>query len=495
MSVTSILSLCVFIFNTLAVISIIFVERKHPNTALAWILTIIFLPIIGLITYTIFGTTFLMRRRLKIELSNVNLHLKSHSLFQELSNLPVIKIEDATVNDVMHKIALLNQRNENLRVSHGNNMRIYIDANLKYNDLLSDINNAQHSIHLLYFIIHGDHIGKKILSALTKRAQEGITVRLMFDVNASRHLPRALLQDLTNAGGQICRFLPSFFKNLLRINYRMHRKIAVIDGRIAYTGGMNLGDEYAGLNPRITPWRDTHLRIQGNAVHALQLCFLLDWHSITRERLFDHSTIFDYFPALDKPLNLTQKKHMDSLSDIPIQVISSGPNQVEMDIRDAMITMINTAKNSIIIQTPYFIPDDPFMQALILAAKTGIQISIMIPGIPDKKFIYTTTLAYTEELIQYGIKIYAYHGFIHAKMLMIDGKICTIGTANIDYRSFELNFEVNTFIYDIGFCQYYLEIFNNDILSCSLLTEDYYKNRPRLARLCSITSKLLSPLM
>lgn len=494
MSITSIFWICVFIFNTMAVISIIFMEHKHPNTALAWILAIIFLPIVGLITYTIFGTTFLMQRRLKIKLSNVSLHLKSHSLFRKISNIPAIRIEDTDINNVMHKIARLNQYNENLTVSQGNNLQVYIDANLKYDELLRDINNAHHSIHLLYFIIHGDHIGIKILEALTKQVQNGITVRLMFDVNASSHLPHALLQNLVNAGGHVCHFLPSFFKNLLRINYRMHRKIVVIDGKIAYTGGMNLGDEYAGFDPRITPWRDTHLRIQGNAVHALQLCFLLDWHSITREEIFEHNTIFDYFPA---PESVSPKQNIQTriFYDIPIQVISSGPNQIERDIRDAMIAMVNSARENILIQTPYFIPDEAFMNALILAAKTGIKISIMIPGVPDKRFIYTTTLGYTEGLIQYGVKIYAYHGFIHAKMLMIDGKVCTIGTANIDYRSFELNFEVNTFIYDTNFCQYYVKIFNNDITSCTLLTEDYYRNRPRFARLCSIISKLLSPLM
>src|SRR5690606_24841984 len=255
----------------------------------------------------------------------------------------------------------------------------------------------------------------------------------------------------------------------LRINFRNHRKIVVIDGKIAYLGGFNVGDEYLGLVKKFGYWRDTHLRIEGTAVHAAQIRFILDWNQAS-----DRNDIYydpKYFP------NITQK------GKIPIQVVTSGPDSQYEHIKNGYIKMISLAKKSIYIQTPYFIPDNSILDALRIAVLSGVEVNIMIPNKPDHLFVYWATLSYIGELLDAGANVEIYDkGCIHAKMIVVDDLAASIGTANIDVRSFQLNFEVNAFIYDSQTAKRLVHIFEQDIKKSRRLTYDQYLQRPLIIR-------------
>jgi cardiolipin synthase A/B len=288
---------------------------------------------------------------------------------------------------------------------------------------------------------------------------------------------------LKKAGGYVEIFFPSKIPLVnLRINFRNHRKIVVIDGKIAYLGGFNVGDEYLGLVKKFGYWRDTHLRIEGTAVHAAQIRFILDWNQAS-----DRNDIYydpKYFP------NITQK------GKIPIQVVTSGPDSQYEHIKNGYIKMISLAKKSIYIQTPYFIPDNSILDALRIAVLSGVEVNIMIPNKPDHLFVYWATLSYIGELLEAGANVYIYdNGFIHAKMIVVDDLAASIGTANIDVRSFQLNFEVNAFIYDSQTAKRLVHIFEQDIKKSRRLTYDQYLQRPLIIRFKESISRLLSPIL
>jgi cardiolipin synthase len=267
----------------------------------------------------------------------------------------------------------------------------------------------------------------------------------------------------------------------IRVNYRNHRKIAVIDGKEAFVGGFNIGDEYLGENKRFGYWRDTHLKIVGSAANSLQQRFLLDWRYASNEKIaFDKK----YFPCIY------------SNGNIGIQIVSSGPDSEWEQIKNGYIKMINSAKKSVYIQTPYFIPDESILEALKIASLSGVDVRIMIPSKPDHLFVYWASLSYVGELLKSGVKSYKYNkGFIHSKAIVVDGKISSVGTANMDVRSFRLNFEVNAFIYDSSVSERLTKIFEEDIKCCTEITQELYGSRSLFIKFKESISRLLSPVL
>jgi len=279
-------------------------------------------------------------------------------------------------------------------------------------------------------------------------------------------------------------FWPALFGKIqFRINYRDHRKIVVIDNRIAYVGGFNIGREYIDMEEKFGHWRDTHLRIHGPAAYMLHGCFALDWAYVTKEKLFDRE-------------EMQQIPTHDSKDNCYIQIVSSGPNSEEQQIRDNYLFMISHAKESIYIQSPYFIPDDSILTALKLAAQSGIDVRIMIPCKPDHPFVYWATHCFAGELVMAGATCYKYQGgFLHAKGLIVDGKAYTYGTANMDIRSFALDFEVNAVVYDRAKAEEMTNIFMNDVKDCSVMTKEDYKKRKVWIRIKEQISRLLAPVL
>ena len=382
-----------------------------------------------------------------------------------------------------HQLIYMNLVGSNAVLTQDNVLQVFTDGTDKFEALLQDIAEAKEHIHIQYYIFKLDNLGKRIYNALIDRAKQGVKVRLLYDEMGSRSVKKRHFKELIEHGGEIEVFFPSIFPLINpRLNFRNHRKIVVIDGRIGYIGGFNVGDEYLGLNQKFGYWRDTHLRIEGSAVHPLQTRFLLDWNQASQKNRVHYSE--RYFPAI--PLK----------GDTTLQIVSSGPDTEWSNIKNGYIKLISNAKKHIYIQTPYFIPDESFFDAVKIACLSGIDVRIMIPNKPDHLFVYWATYSYIGLLIEAGAKVYVYNdGFIHAKMIVVDDEVASVGTANIDNRSFKLNFEVNAFIYDKAVAYKLSEIFEQDMLKSLPLTADIYNNRSIWIKFKESLSRLLSPIL
>ncbi|MBQ4347096.1 MAG: cardiolipin synthase, partial [Firmicutes bacterium] len=300
-----------------------------------------------------------------------------------------------------------------------------------------------------------------------------------YDGTGNVYLTKNFLYELTSAGGKVEAFLPPHF---IRLNYRIHRKICVIDGEIGYVGGFNIGNEYLGLVRRYGAWRDTHLRIRGDAVDQLQLRFIMDWNFTCKsEELIPDDKFFP--PKPEYP-------------GVKIQILSSGPDTRWPSIKNSYFKMITSAKKNIYIITPYFVPDDSIIAALKVAAQSGVDVRLLIPANPDHFFVYWASMSYIGELLDSGIRCFQYNtGFVHAKQIMMDGIYASVGTANMDIRSFSLNLEVNAFIFDKEFCEKLEADFMRDLENSMEITKEWYVSRSAAFRFKERISRLISPVL
>jgi len=320
-----------------------------------------------------------------------------------------------------------------------------------------------------------------VMDALVAKAKEGVEVRLLVDGMGCFFTPNRFFDQLRKAGGHVAIFLP---RAIIRINYRNHRKICVIDGKSGYIGGFNIGREYIGLSKRFGYWRDTHMRLVGDAAKELELRFILDWNftAAQKNRIKPERR---YFPVTPK-----------NPCGISAQIISSGPDTRWQSILYLYCKMISEAKRNIFIETPYFVPSDIMYSSLIAAALSGVDVRIIFPSIPDHPFVYWANLSFLGELLEAGVKCYWYQkGFVHAKSIVIDSSVASVGTANMDVRSFKLNFEVNAVIYDEAIARQLEERFRLDIADSTEVTREWYENRPRVSRIKESISRLISPLL
>lgn len=481
MTITTVLFAFFFLLNFVLAGVVIFLERRHVGATWAWMLVLLFLPIVGFIIYLILGQN-LSRRRIfywkdqeKIgikEITKNQIDLLRHNSF------PFHDERTVQYKDLVYMLLV----NDGAIMSHDNDVEIFIDGKDKFHSLFKDIVKAKDHIHLLYYIIRNDNLGKQLIELLTLKAKEGVKVRVVYDDMGSRKLPRKFFREFIEAGGEVASFFAAKIPHVnLRVNFRNHRKLAIIDGEIGYIGGFNIGDEYLGLNEKFGYWRDTHLKIVGKAVYAMQTRFILDWNQAASKEIRYETR---YFPDIV------------STGDTDVQIVSSGPDSEWEQIKNGYIKMINSAKKYIYMQTPYFIPDDSLLNALKIAALSGVDVRLMIPNKPDHMFVYWATYSNVGELLKTNAKVYIYeNGFIHAKMLVVDGKIATVGTANIDNRSFRLNFEVNAFLYSQYLAKKLENIYKDDMQKSRELTIEDYRNRPMYIRFKESVSRLLSPIL
>ncbi|PTG82872.1 cardiolipin synthase, partial [Staphylococcus chromogenes] len=336
-----------------------------------------------------------------------------------------------------------------------------------------------------YYIFRKDTLGKSIIDLLEEKLDEGLEVKMLYDDIGSKSLSLRDLKDFKRKGGLAEAFFPSKLPLInFRMNNRNHRKIVVIDGKIGYVGGFNVGNEYLGLSKKFGPWRDTHLRIEGAAVHALQLRFILDWNSQSSRHDIENQP--KYFPKVE----------IGNTENVGVQIASSGPDEFWEQIKYGYLKMINMAKKDIYIQTPYFVPDQSFIDALQIAALGGVNVHLMIPCKPDHPFVYWATYKNAATLLDVGAKVYLYEdGFLHAKTLTIDDEITSVGTTNMDNRSFALNFEVNAFVYDKNIAKQVRESFEEDLKVCTELTKERYAERSLWIKFKESISQLLSPIL
>lgn len=469
------------ILNFILSIIIIFFQRKEPKSAWAWLLVLNAIPGVGFLLYLLAGTDMHKRRMFKIK--GIEEQVNEAVRRQEYSVRSRELEQKAPEMKEFSDLVFFNLQSAGAVLSGDNDVQIFTDGNDKFDALLEDIRSAQSYIFLQYYIIKNDLLFNRIKDVLVEKAASGVEVRILYDAMGCRSVRKSYWKEVEAAGIKTAVFFPALFGQLnLRVNYRNHRKIVVIDGRVGYVGGFNIGKEYIGLDPKFGHWRDTHLRICGSAVGGLLMRYIQDWDYAARENLFADPKYF--VPHDEKPG--TSK----------IQIVSSGPDCVSQNIRDNYLRLIHKAKKRIYIQTPYFIPDESIQTALLVAVMSGVEVNLMIPCKPDHPFVYWATLSYVGELIMAGANCYTYNnGFLHSKGISIDGEACCYGTANMDIRSFSLNFEVNAMIYDERVAQKMEHIFKEDLKLSTRITKDMYKSRNLWIRFKEQISRLLSPVL
>jgi len=422
----------VFTINIGFIAIFIFLENKNPSKTIAWLLVLFLLPWVGFVFYIIFGRTTFKKKQLADKGLKDPLYLNQTAQMQ-MDTLNSIDLETDT-KDVKKLINLL-LKNSSSIITSNNNVEVLTNGEATFSNMLEAIINAKHHIHLEYFIIKDSEIGEEFKRLLIKKAKEGIEVRIIYDAVGCWKLSDAFINDLAGAGVDIHPFHPVFFPLLSRdLNHRNHRKILVVDGKVGFVGGLNIGDEYLGKNEKMGFWRDTHLKITGEATSILQLIFFSGWEHVVKEKL---------------PFNMKYYPPFESEGDTLMQIAASGPDSNWFNIMQAYFKMINIAQNRIWISTPYLVPNEAVLLALKTAALSGVDVRIILPSKADHFTVYWASQDNIEGLLEAGVKIYKYqNGFIHAKILLIDDICVSVGTANLDYRSLELNYEVNAFIYD-----------------------------------------------
>lgn len=469
-------------FNLIFAIIIVFFQRRDPKSVWTWLLLLYFIPILGFIFYLLIGVDMHKRKMFKTKGVVDQLNKAIRQQENEIRNKE-FEVKAPEIREYSDLI-MYNLETMGSVLTEDNDLTIFVDGKDKFASLIQDIRNAKEFIHIQYYIIKNDVVFEQLISELKKKVQEGVEVRILFDGMGCRFVPNKFWKELRSLGFKTAEFFPAFLgKFHLRINYRNHRKIVVIDNKIGYVGGFNIAKEYVGLDKKFGNWRDTHLRIKGSAVSGLSLRFLLDWNYTANENLFSDPLYQTGFEAGVKDFS-------------KMQIISSGPDSSQETIRNNYVRLIHKAQNSIYIQTPYFIPDESLFTALMLAVHSGIEVNIMIPCKPDHPFVYWATYSYIGELVMEGAHCYKYEdGFLHAKGMIIDEKVFCYGTANMDIRSFALNFEVNAVVYDGRKAKEMTEIFREDLKKSTRITKEIYTNRSLTIRLKEQVSRLLSPLL
>ncbi len=492
MNLSNVFLILMYVINIASVLTLIFVKRSDTRVIFAWLLVFYFLPYVGFILYFFIGSKYRMRvMSKKYGMSEIE-EKYNKVLDKQIHDIAADKIQFKEVETEKYKDLIeMNSKNAMCYFTQNNNVELLINAQENFSRIFEDIKNATKSIEVMYYIFKSkDNVGKEFISLIKEKASQGVKVTLIYDGIGSLHTHMSDFNELKEAGGNVYRFLPSMLKSFLFVNYRLHRKIVIVDGKIAHTGGINVGDEYFGLKKINKPWRDTTIRLTGNSVLSLQTRFWTDLvflqnQSFTKKNraklMFDEKLLKSFYSPIEE-------------GTLGVQILSSGPSSRNDTIKDGYVKMITTAKKYLYIQTPYFVPDKTLLDALRLAAACGVDVRIMLPGIPDKKSIYAVSLLNVAKLLKDGVKVYLHSGFLHAKTLVIDDHVSTVGTANIDIRSFSLNYEINAFIYNNDFAIKCRDTFLNDIKDCTIFNIETYSNRGIWKKIYESIWRFIAPL-
>lgn len=514
MNIYIILTAILLIINFLCAVSLVFVEKRDTTTTWAWLLLLFMFPFLGVILYLCLGQNIskekIFNKKAKIDKG------KLKNIISKYNN----GLQSSNKNTNHLDLIKLNYNTNGSIYSNNNSVTTYTNGEDKFKDLFKDIANASLFINIQYYIFRCDDLGKNLIKLLKIKVEEGVEVRLLVDGMGSSSLSKKDIKFIKDSGIKFSIFFPSIINYVnLRINYRNHRKIVIIDGHTGYVGGFNVGNEYVNRGKEFDFWRDTHLKIKGDAVMGLQNRFTLDWEYAAKESIDEKQYLIskltpasnesyilnDLYDITDNKNNSDVEKYFSNINyvedvktfhNIGIQIISSGPDNLEEYIRNAYLKIINNAHKNIYIQTPYLILDEPMIMSLKLAALSGVDVRIMIPDEVDHFFMAYALSASIDALIHSGIKFYRYKkGFIHAKTIVADGAVSSIGTANLDIRSFKLNFEINAVIYDSDLAAYNEQIFKKDIKDCRLITLEEHNSRPTRMKILESLIKLVFPLL
>lgn len=468
----------------------VFKGKRDIASTWAWLLVLSFLPYIGFIIYLFLGRQLSHDEIFAIQDEQKQLRdkflLKQRALLNQHDLLPQKERRPRA-----RKLAELNLNNDDAILTYDNQVQIFIDGPKLFDDLIEHIDQAKKIVDVEFYTFYNDSLGRRVLTALEAAQKRGVQVRVIYDTSGSRGTKPAFFQKLRDLGGQAQPFISTSAKYLFktpRLNYHLHRKLVIIDHQIGYIGGFNIGDQYIDKSAKFGHWRDTHLRVEGQATKMMEIRFAMDWNTSVRRTNLPRYSI-DWFDNFEVKA--------DNPSDhVAMQIVSSGPDSDHYAIRRAYEDIIATAKDYVYIQTPYLIPEAPILEALIIAAKSGVDVRVMVPCMADHVFVYRATEYYAKYLTNNGVKVYKYnHGFIHAKTMVSGSSISSVGSANQDFRSYSLNFEVNAFNYNPELNQQLKEIFEQDLEKSTLMTKEYFDRQSRWRKFKQYFSRLLSPIL
>lgn len=459
----------------------ILLENRNPPKTIAYLLMLFLFPFAGLVIYVLFGQNF--RKRKLFSRKGLRDNEKVSEFTSEtLQMIQDIEPELESFLGQQLKTAKALMQNENALLSLNNKVTLLRNGEEKFPAVYEAIESAKHHIHLDYYIIESDSVGIALFDLLAKKAKEGVEVRVIFDDVGSRGLKGKEIKRLRAAGAVLVPFMPVIFPSFTsKANYRDHRKIVVVDGNIGFVGGINMSNRYRNNGENKLYWRDTHLRLEGDAVKSLQLAFYLNWQFVHGEYLPIEEA---YFPP-SEPADLTLT-----------QVATSGPDSDWAGIMHGFFAAINNAMDYVYITTPYFIPNEALSTALQSAALAGVDVRVLIPKSADSRITQAASLSFVKPLMKAGVRVFLYDkGFIHAKTMVVDDRLSTVGTANFDNRSFDINFEVNAFIYDPDIAFELKGHFEEDLSHSEELDLKRWNRRNMGARIVESLARLVAPLL
>lgn len=463
----------------LAVVGIhILVTTKQSNKTLAYLLFVVFVPLAGILFYITFGINYWTKKR-------YGRKFLQNSLVMQQLRMSVAHYEGSAVSGLEEnsELASMLLRDLGSPLTGNNRIRLLSNGEEKFPALFEAIREARHHIHMEYYIYEYDEIGTQIIDLLIRKAADGVEVRLIYDDFGSPSINRKTEQVLRKAGVEVYPFHKIRFYLLAnRFNYRNHRKIVIVDGKTAFTGGINVSDKYINNGKKRLYWRDSHIRIDGPGVYYLQYIFISDWQFCSGNTIEPGE---QYFPSIQ---GIPGGSYM--------QVAASGPDSLFPSVQYTLLQAIYLARKEILITSPYFIPGDSIMDALQIAAISGLQVKLLVPGVSDSGFVNAAARSNYGKLLEAGVEIYRYQkGFIHAKTMVTDSRLCIIGTANMDYRSFELNFEVNAVIYDRDCASVFRDSFMKDLADAEKIDKLNWLSRRWYHLLPERIARLFSPVM
>ncbi|MCF8371021.1 MAG: cardiolipin synthase [Bacteroidales bacterium] len=469
----------IFIFIAFPLVVILF-ENRNPIKSIAWIMVLILLPIVGIILYLYFGRNY---RKEKIFTRKEFADAESSRQLYDPFGIDIEEVEKNSSEKIKSKLKLMKLllNNSRARLTIGNLVKVLNNGKETFDSIFIELDRAKHHIHLEYYIIEDDEIGNRVKNKLIEIAKRGVKIRLIFDDVGSWSLSDDYLNDLRDVGVEIYSFMRvRTYRFANKINYRNHRKILVVDGKVGFVGGVNIADRYLKGRDGKGFWRDTHLRIEGDAVKNLQIIFLMDWYFMSNKIINDKI----YFPD-----HHVDEKHL-------IQITTSGPDSDWANIMQTFFSAIATASEYVYISTPYFLPNESILTAMRTAALSGVDVKIILPEKNDSWLTNYSSRSYIQDLIEAGVEVFLYtKGFTHSKLLMVDDVFATVGTTNMDIRSFDQNFEVNALIYDEDITAEIKSAFIEDLSNSERVDFEKFQNRPLKQKFLESLARLFSPLL
>ena len=472
--VFTVIIILLYLYTLISIISVLLLENRNPVKSISWVLILLFLPVLGMWFYLLVGQDY---RKRKI------ISQKSIRSFkgQPFAASDIEKLDSLTMQTNQINLVKLLYNNSEADGFANNKIEIYTNGESTFEALFKAIKGAKEHVHIQFFIFENDTISNKMRELLIEKVKEGVRVRMIYDYWGSFNLTKQYLNSLTEAGVYVSPFLPFRWQisRTNKINYRNHRKVVIVDGKIGFTGGLNVADRYIYGN-KLGKWRDTFIKIEGAAVHGLQLLFIVDWYFVNRKLIEGK----EYFP---KP-----RKYDHNL----VQIVSSGPDSDWPALMHGIVSAFTSATKYIYIHSPYFMPTDEIAAAIQMAALSGVDVRLIIPVKSDSKFSDASTASYLEKTLESGVKVYRYqNGFLHSKAMVIDDFISIVGSTNLDERSFVQNFEVNAFIYDLKTASKLKELFLKDLEYCEEITIESWTARSRRQKMKESIARLFSPLL